>query len=112
MNNNEDKVCNKCEDIIVTIVDGVFSGTEICLTCSITNYKRKGFAMKWIINKFEEWKDEDGNCSLGQNVGCGYATFYEIVSWNQPKRIFGQTDHQMEIEVKCIKARQGVFDAT
>ena len=80
MNNNEDKVCNKCEDIIVTIVDGVFSGTEICLTCSITNYKRKGFAMKWIINKFEEWKDEDGNCSLGQNVGCGYATFYEIVS--------------------------------
>ena len=36
--------------------------------------------MKWIINKFEDWKDEDGDCTLGQDVGYGYATFYEIVS--------------------------------
>ena len=36
--------------------------------------------MKYIINEFEEWKDEDGNCSLGQNMGFGGAIFYEIVS--------------------------------
>ena len=28
------KVCNKCEDVLVTIVDGVFSGSEICLACT------------------------------------------------------------------------------
>ena len=36
--------------------------------------------MKWIINEFEDWKDEDGVCTLGKDVGYGYATFYEIVS--------------------------------
>ena len=35
--------------------------------------------MKWIINEFEEYKDENGDCSLGRNVGCGTAIFYEIV---------------------------------
>ena len=36
--------------------------------------------MKYIINEFKEWKNEDGDCSLGKDVGFGYATFYEIVS--------------------------------
>ena len=38
-------------------------------------------------------------------------TFYEIVQLNEPKQIFGQVDHKMEIEAKCIKARQGTFNA-
>ena len=38
-------------------------------------------------------------------------TFYEIVQLNEPKQIFGQVDHKMEIEVQCIKAREGLFDA-
>ena len=33
------RICNKCEDIFVTIVDGVFSGSEICPTCLNTTYK-------------------------------------------------------------------------
>ena len=37
--------------------------------------------------------------------------FYEIVQLNEPKQIFGQIDHKMEIEAKCIKARKGLFDA-
>ena len=56
-------------------------------------------------------EDQDMYVREGDFVRYG-ETFYEIVSWNQPKQIFGQTDHQMEIEVKCVKARQGVFDAT
>ena len=36
--------------------------------------------MKWIINEFEEWKDEDGDCSLRQDMGFGTAIFYEIVT--------------------------------
>ncbi len=38
-------------------------------------------------------------------------TYYEIVQLNEPKQIFGQVDHKMEVEAKCIKAREGVFDA-
>jgi len=38
-------------------------------------------------------------------------TLYEIVTWNEPRQIFGQVDHKMEIEVKCIKAREGLFNA-
>jgi len=38
-------------------------------------------------------------------------TFYQIVTLNEPKQIFGQVDHKIEIEAKCIKARAGVFNA-
>jgi hypothetical protein len=55
--------------------------------------------------------DQDLYVREGDFVRYG-ETFYEVMDWNQPKQIFGQTDHKMEIEVKCIKARQGVFDAT
>ena len=36
---------------------------------------------------------------------------YEIVTLNEPKELFGQVDHKMEIEAKCIKAREGTFNA-
>ena len=39
-------------------------------------------------------------------------TYYEIVQLNEPKQIFGQVEHKMEIEAKCIKAREGTFDAS
>ena len=38
--------------------------------------------------------------------------FYEIVTLAEPKQIFGQIEHRMEISAKCIRAREGVFDAS
>ena len=38
-------------------------------------------------------------------------TLYEIVSLNEPRQIFGQVDHKIEIEARCIKSREGMFDA-
>ena len=38
--------------------------------------------------------------------------YYEIVTLNEPKQIFGQIDHKMEISAKCIRARKGLFDGT
>lgn len=38
-------------------------------------------------------------------------TFYEIVSLNESKRLFGQIDHKFEILAKCIKARESVFNS-
>jgi len=34
------------------------------------------------------------------------------LSLNEPKEIFGQVEHKMEILAKCTRARRGVFDAT
>ena len=36
--------------------------------------------------------------------------YYEIVTLNETKEIFGQVDHKMEISAKCIRARKGLFD--
>ena len=36
--------------------------------------------------------------------------YYEIVTLNQPKQMFGQIDHKHEITVKCIRSRKGLFN--
>lgn len=38
-------------------------------------------------------------------------TFYEIVSLNESKRLFGQIDHKFEIVAKCVKARESMFNS-
>ena len=38
--------------------------------------------------------------------------YYEIVTLSEPKQLFGQIDHRIEISAKCVKARKGLFDAT
>ena len=38
-------------------------------------------------------------------------TFYEITTLNEPRAMFGQIEHRMSIEAKCIKAREGTFNA-
>ena len=37
---------------------------------------------------------------------------YEIVTLSEPKQLFGQIDHKLEITAKCIRAREGLFDAS
>ena len=37
--------------------------------------------------------------------------FYEIVSLSEPQELFGQNDTKMEIVAKCIRAREGKFNA-
>lgn len=37
-------------------------------------------------------------------------SFYEIITLNEPRQMFGQIEHRMEIEATCIKARKGVFN--
>jgi hypothetical protein len=38
--------------------------------------------------------------------------YYEIVTLAEPKQLFGQVDHLLEISAKCVRAREGLFDAT
>ena len=37
--------------------------------------------------------------------------YYEIVTLDEPRQIFGQVDHKMEVVAKCVVAREGLFDA-
>jgi hypothetical protein len=37
--------------------------------------------------------------------------YYEIVILNEPKQLFGQVDHRVEISAKCVRSRKGLFDA-
>lgn len=39
------------------------------------------------------------------------SSYFEIVTLLEPKLIFGDANSTMEIAAKCIKAREGIFDA-
>jgi hypothetical protein len=38
--------------------------------------------------------------------------YYQIVKLMQPTQLFGQSDYKLEIAAKCIRAREGNFDAS
>lgn len=38
--------------------------------------------------------------------------YYEIATLSEPQRLFGQANHRLEISAKCIRTREGLFDAT
>lgn len=37
---------------------------------------------------------------------------FEITSLSEPRQIFGQVEHMIEISATCTRAREGLFDAT
>jgi len=40
------------------------------------------------------------------------SSYYEIMTLTEPRELFGQVDHRFEISAKCVRAREGLFDAT
>ena len=38
--------------------------------------------------------------------------YYEILTLEEPKWLYGQVDSRFEIQAKCVRARKGLFDAT
>jgi hypothetical protein len=54
-------------------------------------------------------EDQDLQVQEGDFVLYGNL-FYEIVTLSQPRELFGQVEHKMEIAAKCIRARDGVFE--
>ena len=55
--------------------------------------------------------DQDLFVREGDFIAYG-ESYYEIVGLKEPKEIFGQADRRMEIVAECIKAREGLFDAS
>ena len=54
-------------------------------------------------------EDQDLFVREGDFVAYG-SNYYEIVTLGEPREIFGQTEHKMEVVAKCIKAREGLFN--
>tara|TARA_R110000851_G_scaffold13335_2_gene45600 strand:- start:13853 stop:14341 length:489 start_codon:yes stop_codon:yes gene_type:complete len=55
---------------------------------------------------------EDQNLLVREGDFVLYGKFhYEIVTLNEPKELFGQVDHKMEIMATCKRARKGTFNA-
>jgi len=66
-----------------------------------------------LVNFHKRRLTEDQNLYVREGDFILYhKTFYEITVLNEPREIFGQIEHKMEIEAKCVKARQGVFNAS
>ena len=56
---------------------------------------------------------EDQNLFVREGDFIAYGkSYYEIVKLKETKEIFGQADRRIEITAECIKAREGLFDAS
>ena len=68
-------------------------------------------AMTIHFHKRRLTEDQDLYVREGDMVFYG-SHYYQIVSLKQPTQLFGQSDYKMEIAAKCIRAREGTFDAS
>jgi len=55
-------------------------------------------------------EDQDLFVRVGDFVSYG-KEYFEIMTLNEPKQIFGQAEHKMEISAKCLKARDSFFNS-
>jgi len=55
--------------------------------------------------------DQDLEVTIGDFLKYG-DVFFEIVSLSSPRRLFGQVDSKFEVIAQCIRAREGLFDAS
>ena len=56
---------------------------------------------------------EDQDLFVREGDFVAYGTqYFEIVTLGQPRELFGQIEHKIEIVAKCIKAGEDVFDAS
>ena len=69
--------------------------------------KRKVSTLRSSVLRFER---NEVVVREGDFVAYG-SKFYEIVTLGEPREIFGQTEHKMEVVAKCIRAREGLFNA-
>ena len=81
------------------------------------NIKSKNISLDKITNinvKFHKRRlteDQDLFVREGDFVRYG-SIYYEIVKLTEPKLLFGQAEFRFEIQATCVRARDGLFNAT
>ena len=82
---------------------------------STTYMESAGVDKTWEINiHFHKRRlEEDQNMYVREGDFVLYGTYYyEIVKLTEQKKLFGQVQHGFEISARCLRAREGLFDAT
>lgn len=79
-------------------------------TTTATNYGiDRIYSLTCHFHKRRLTEDQDLYVREGDFILYG-GDYYEIMTLTEPKQLFGQNDHILEISAKCVKARQGLFD--
>jgi len=83
-----------------------WTGTET----TTTNYGiDRVYSLTCHFHKRRLTEDQDLFVREGDFILYG-GDYYEITTLSEPKQLFGQTEHMLEISAKCARARQGLFD--
>ena len=70
------------------------------------------YQSKLTVNFHRRRLTEDQNLFVREGDFVLYGSnYYEIVTLSEPKELFGQADRRIEISAKCLRAREGLFDA-
>jgi len=86
-----------------------WGGFETKYSSNIGMDKKNTITVKFHKRRLTE--DQDLFVREGDFVAYG-DEYFEIVKLGEPRLLFGQVDHPMEIAAECIKVREGVFNAT
>jgi hypothetical protein len=86
-----------------------YQGVETTHMNNIALDKATKISVKFHKRRLTE--DQDLFAREGDFVKYG-DIYYEIVKLNEPKLLFGQTEHRFEIQADCIRAREGLFNAS
>ena len=84
-----------------------FEGVE-STTSNIGLDKKAGIVAHFHKRRLTE--DQDLFVREGDFVQYG-EQYYEIVTLMEPREVFGQADRRVEVSAKCIRAREGLFNA-
>ena len=85
-----------------------YQGVETTYMSSVGVDKLTKISVKFHKRRLTE--DQDLFVREGDFVRYG-EIFYEVVKLNEPKLLFGQPEHRLEIQADCIRARDGLFNA-
>ena len=86
-----------------------YQGVETEFMQGIGIDKKTGISVKFHRRRLTE--DQDLFVREGDFVRYG-DIYYEIVKLSEPKLLFGQPEHRFEIQAECIRARDGLFNAS
>ena len=86
-----------------------YQGVETQFMQSVGLDKSTKISIKFHRRRLTE--DQDLFVREGDFVRYG-DIYYEIVKLNEPKLLFGQPEHRFEIQADCIRARDGLFNAS
>ena len=86
-----------------------YQGVETEFMQGVGIDKKTGLSVKFHRRRLTE--DQDLFVREGDFVRYG-DIYYEIVKLSEPKLLFGQPEHRFEIQAECIRARDGLFNAS